>query len=404
MMLVDWVLVLIALLCAAVGYSQRLTMTLGGLLGFILGLIGGRFLGGWLFGTGHGEGIVDLSDLTGNTSAGLQLAVLAGVPILCGIIVSAIGSWVGALLRESITSRLGRGLDALGGAAGSLLAFALVVWLGAGWIRVSPLVEANRMVAQSQIVATLDRLAPSTSAVALGEIDSVLARNGFPQVFSGQTERIRDVGVPNKGLASVGRRAQDSTVKIVTDQTVCGTLSEGTGWVFKRGYVATNAHVVAGAHRLSVQTGGKGAPYAARVVAFDADTDVAVLYAPQLPAAALSLGQDLRSRADAVVVGYPENGPYTISPARIREQLPARGLDIYGSSTVTRDVYSLRAVVRHGNSGGPLLDARGRVVGMVFAKSATDEDTGYALTLGEVRKHLDATRTTPVDTGSCAAD
>lgn len=249
---------------------------------------------------------------------------------------------LGAYLRTKLTSPSGRGLDATGGALSSVIATLLVIWLAAGWIRTTPFLQPNRWVAESAIVTTA---------------------------------------------------------------TECGRLQEGTGWVYADGLVATNAHVVAGAQELTVQIAGTGEPFRAEVVAFDPATDAAVLRVPDLPAPALELGSDLGAGADSVLVGFPENGPYTISPARVREQLSARGLDIYNEETVLRDIYSLRGIVRSGNSGGPLLDAQGRVVGMVFAKSATESETGYALTLDEIdgilRRGQQADAA--VSSGECAA-
>ena len=160
---------------------------------------------------------------------------------------------------------------------------------------------------------------------------------------------------------------------------------------------------MAGSTELAVQVGGKGRPYHAEVVEFDAEADVAVLRVPGLDAPALDFGNGLGPGDDSVVVGFPANGPYTISPTRVREKINARGLDIYDSQSVVREVYALRGIVREGNSGGPLIDADGNVVGMVFARSATDDETGYALTRAEIADELDAgaAERAPQPTGQC---
>lgn len=396
MTLIDAVLALLGLLALIAGWQQRLTASAGTLVGFVAGFLLGRLCAVPLANAAVGWGLLGESGRPG---------IALAVPLALGTLLAAAGCVLGIRLRQRITSRLGRGLDASAGALTSAIAFVLIVWLAAGWVRTTPLIAPNRWAAESGIVAALDRAAPVDSAQALGSIGTVLADSGFPQVFSGQAERIRDIGAPNEAMNRVGRAAEDSVVKITTDTTVCSTTQEGSGWVFRRGYVATNAHVVAGSRGLSVQVGGKGRPYAAHVVGFSAAKDVAVLRVPEMGAEPLELGGQLRTGSDAVVVGFPENGPYTISPARVREGLRARGLDIYDKDSVVRDVYSLRAVVRPGNSGGPLVDARGRAAGMVFAKSAADGDTGYALTLGEISGVLKAAGGTAktVSTGSCAA-
>ena len=158
----------------------------------------------------------------------------------------------------------------------------------------------------------------------------------------------------------------------------------------------TNAHVVAGTQHVDVYLADSVRSYPATVVVFDPETDVAVLAVPDLTAPALRLGPELRRGDDAVVAGFPGDGPLQATAARVRGRIRAVGEDIYGAGSVERDVYALRAEVRSGNSGGPLLDPQGRVVGLVFAASVDDPSTGYALTPDEVRPALDASRTTSV--------
>ncbi|MEP7334091.1 MAG: trypsin-like peptidase domain-containing protein, partial [Terracoccus sp.] len=175
------------------------------------------------------------------------------------------------------------------------------------------------------------------------------------------------------------------------------------GWVVSPGRIITNAHVVAGASRLRVESGGEMLP--ANVVLFDPNRDLAVLSVAGLDAPALPLGAGLERGQSAVVPGYPLDGPFTVVSARVRATLNARGYDIYSTGTVVREIYSLNTTVQPGNSGGPLLDTQGRVVGVVFAKSLEDDRTGYALTLAEARPVIDraASASTSVDTGACLA-
>ena len=165
----------------------------------------------------------------------------------------------------------------------------------------------------------------------------------------------------------------------------------------------TNAHVVAGLDQVVVRIRGVGTGHEATVVLFDPERDVAVLDVPSLDAEPLLRGPALEEGEPAVVAGFPLNGPYDLRPARVRSVIEARGADIYGQGGTSREVYSLRAVIRQGNSGGPLLDADGRVVGVVFATSLDDPETGYALTLAEadpVLRYASAA-STPVATGAC---
>ena len=166
----------------------------------------------------------------------------------------------------------------------------------------------------------------------------------------------------------------------------------------------TNAHVVAGVDDPQVRVSGDGELLDARVVVFDPDADLAVLYVPELTAAPLDLDDSAGRGDQAVVAGFPGGGPFRLVAARVRDTINARGPDIYHRKQVTREVFSLFADVEPGNSGGPLLSPDGDVYGVVFAKSLDDPNTGYALTVDEARSVARAGRgaTREVDTDSCA--
>jgi S1-C subfamily serine protease len=240
------------------------------------------------------------------------------------------------------------------------------------------------------------------------DFSSTLAQNGLPQVFGPfGSEPITSVPAPDPNLvhSAVVTDARRSIVKVVGTASGCGKVLEGSGFVFDRDRVMTNAHVVGGVSEPTVQIGGKGRLYDARVVLYDWQRDVAVLDVPHLDAPALDLtAGDVRSRDDAIVAGFPENGAFDVRAARVRGRIQANGPDIYHRGTVHRDVYSLYATVRQGNSGGPLLTPHGQVAGVVFAKSLDDSNTGYALTADEIRPDAIAGKTADqqVDTQSCA--
>jgi S1-C subfamily serine protease len=165
----------------------------------------------------------------------------------------------------------------------------------------------------------------------------------------------------------------------------------------------TNAHVVAGVTRPEVEVGGSSV--VASVVLYDADLDIAVLSLPDAGVPRLAFDTTAEPGDDVASVGYPEDGPYDVQAGRIRSQQRLRSPDIYGEGTVIRQVYSLRALIRPGNSGGPILTSAGDVAGMVFAASVSDQDTGYALTADQVSESaaLGLTTETPVDTGTCVS-
>jgi S1-C subfamily serine protease len=183
---------------------------------------------------------------------------------------------------------------------------------------------------------------------------------------------------------------------------VCRRRLEGTGFVYAAQHVMTNAHVVAGVRKPKVLL-EDGRSLDATIVLYDPRRDVAVLYVPGLQLAPLSFAGEAASGASAVVAGYPGDGPFTAVAARVRGAERARGSDIYQRSQVTREIYSLRARVRPGNSGGPLLAPSGDVYGVVFAAAVDNSDTGYALTAGEVRSDADRGQSAvnPVSSGGC---
>lgn len=368
-------------------------------------VFGGLSLAGFVAGVALGVWLVPrvVTDLEPGRSR--ALIVIVGVVILGGLGQVA-GAALGTRLRSTVTSRSAKVADAVLGGIVSLIGVAVVVTVLAGVVRGAPLPVVARAVGGSQVVQGLDRVVPERISRAADGMARAVAGD-FPRVFAGiGPEEI--VAVEPPSAAEVGQAAAvaaPGTVKITGIADSCLRAQEGSGFVVAPERVVTNAHVVAGVREAEVQVLGVGARLDAEVVLFDPERDLAVLAVPGLTAAPLPLGTDLAQGAPAVVVGYPGNGPYTSTAARVRQVLQARGEDIYGQPGVVRQVYSLYAQVRPGNSGGPLLDANGAVVGVVFASSLDDPDTGYALTLAESQPVLAgaAAAGTPVDTGGCSS-
>jgi len=196
--------------------------------------------------------------------------------------------------------------------------------------------------------------------------------------------------------------AEPDIVKITGVAPSCHRQLEGSGFLFAGEHVMTNAHVVAGVRSPSVLA-SDGKSYDATVVLYDPRRDVAVLYVPGFTRSPLGFAGVAKQGESAIVAGYPQNGPFRAVAARIRARQPAQGPDIYQTHQVTREIYAVYAVVRPGNSGGPLLAPDGRVYGVVFAASVDDPQTGYALTAGEVASDAaaGAGSTSAVSTQGC---
>jgi S1-C subfamily serine protease len=245
---------------------------------------------------------------------------------------------------------------------------------------------------------------PPYAVQALGSFNDLVGSSFFPRYLEPfASERIITVQPPPDGVARDPdvRRAGESVYKIRGDNS-CGRGVEGSGFLYGPGRVMTNAHVVAGVDAPSLLVGDREVP--ARVVYYNPDIDIAVLSARGLTGRELRFAKDGRPRQVAAVLGYPQDGPYDVQAARLRGEQRLRSPDIYGVGTVVREVYSLRSLVRPGNSGGPLVSTAGRVLGVIFAASVTDKDTGYALTADQVAQAAAAglTRSSTADTGDCA--
>lgn len=394
----DILLLVAAVWFAIVGYRQ----------GFVVGILSVTgFLGGGLVAV-YTLPVV-WAALTDNAEVNTTAAVVAVVVVIvCASVGQALTTHLGNKLRRYITWSPARALDATGGALVNVVAMLLVAWLIGSALAGTTLPTLGREVRTSRVLHGVSWALPQQADTWFADFSSVLAQNGFPQVFSPfASEPITDVQPPDPALvgSAVAESARRSIVKVMGTATSCGKVLEGSGFVFGERRVMTNAHVVGGVEEPTVQIGGEGPKYNATVVLYDWKRDIAVLDVPGLEARPLRFTAKEAARGDsAIVAGFPENGSYDVRSARLRGRITANGPDIYHRGTVRRDVYSLYATVRQGNSGGPLLTPEGRVYGVVFAKSLDDPETGYALTTDEIRDDIAKGRTADaqVDSDSCA--
>lgn len=329
----------------------------------------------------------------------LTFIVILGMAFLFGTIGQMIGM---KLAKLTYKVKLDRFDSILGSAFGVLMTLG-IVWLLAATAGGLPTGSLNRQISNSTIIQAMNRTLPPAPDV-LARIGGLFKAGGFPQVFVGpQPQPIEPVNPPTSGevaeaLAAAGR----STVRI--ESAGCGGIVNGSGFVAAPNLVVTNAHVIAGIDEPTiVDLNGR---HAAVPVVFDPELDIAILRTSGLAGEPLPLADQLFPRGTTgAVLGYPGGGPLDPEPAGVLRQMQARGLDIYGEETIIRSVYELQAVVRSGNSGGPLVLSDGTVIGVIFARSQVDENIGYAVTSPEIVPVLSAAqdRTQPVDTGVCAS-
>ena len=398
MNVLDILLLVAAVWFAIVGYRQGFVVGILSVIGFLGGGLAAVYLLPVLW-----DGVTDEAEV--NTTVAVAAVVIV---IVCASIGQALTTHLGNKLRRFITWSPARAIDATGGALVNVVAMLLVAWLIGAALAQTTMPTVGKEVRGSKVLAGVQQVLPSDADTWFKDFTSVLAQNGFPQVFSPfSDEPIKDVDPPDPALANsaVAVNAQRSIVKVMGTAQSCGKVLEGSGFVFGERRVMTNAHVVGGVDEPTVQIGGEGRKYDATVVLYDWARDIAVLDVPDLRAPVLRFAtDDASSGKSAIVAGFPENGSYDVRPARVRGRITANGPDIYHRGTVRRDVYSLFATVRQGNSGGPLLTPEGKVYGVVFAKSLDDADTGYALTSDEIQQDITRGRTAnqQVDSDNCA--
>jgi len=393
MNVLDWVLVVVVLAYALSGYWQ----------GFVTGAFAtaGLLLGG-LFGVWFAPIALGDADPSLLVSLGALFIVILAASLGQGML-----QYAGSRIRDRITWQPVRAVDAVGGAALSAAAVLVVAWALGVAVSGSRIGGITGPVRSSTVLAKVNEVMPAAAGRFLDAFNDVVGTTFFPRYLEPfSPERIVEVSPGDKRMLRDPdvKRAGESVLKI-RGTNDCGRGVEGSGFVFSQDRLMTNAHVVAGVDDPDVEVGDDTVP--ATVVEYDPELDIAVLEfdsgsVPLLPFN--DPGSPAKSKDDVAILGYPEDGPFDVRAARIRDQQRLSSPDIYGDGKVIRDVYSLRGLVRPGNSGGPIVSSAGEAVGVVFAASVTDEDTGYALTAAAVAQAAarGVTSNDEVSTGDCA--
>ncbi|MFT3898875.1 MAG: MarP family serine protease [Gordonia sp. (in: high G+C Gram-positive bacteria)] len=389
---IDVVLVIIILVAAASGFRQGALASAMSLLGLVVGAVAGILVAPRVIG-----GIEEP-----------RTRLIAGIAVLVVLVVAGeiAGIVIGRWLRQRLRTTPVRFADSVVGLVLQALTVLVAAWLLVSPIRDSSLAPAADAVEQSRLLTEVGDAAPSWLRGVPDGFRTLLNDSGLPDAIGpyGRTT-INPVDPPDGALAAapgVGK-ARDSVVKVRGDAPSCQRGLEGSGFVFAPRRVMTNAHVVAGTATLTVRVGDASLP--ARVVLFDPRVDVAVLDVPGLKAAPLGfVDKALKNKADAIALGYPEDGPFHASPLRVRGRVQLTAPDIYGNAPSRRETYTLRGHIRQGNSGGPMITTDGTVAGMIFgASDNAGDETGFAITGDELRGYVERGRSgaAPVSTGPC---
>jgi S1-C subfamily serine protease len=393
--MVDWILLGALAVFAWAGWRQ----------GFVAGVLSfAGFLGGGI------AALLWLPSLIKSFVTDQTISVIVlGIAVLASAILGQVlFSILGRRLRDTLTWRPVKFVDSFAGSALNVLAFALVGWVIASVLVFMPSNSIAGQIGQSQVLSTLDAIVPNQARTLFKNVSNLVGQTGIPRIVTGFGQvPSTQVAQPEAGISqSVFPVIETFTVRLTGDAQECKQSVSGSGFYFAPGRLLTNAHVVAGVQDLQVRLTGVENSVPGQVIYFDPEKDVAVIATQELDTRVSLFARGQAEVGDnAAVAGYPGGGDLTVTPARISGILSARGENIYGDIGVQRQVYSLRSNVTPGNSGGPLVNSDGQVLGLVFG-SNTDSDVGYALTNSELQDAIDFSNAWKknngaADTGSC---
>ena len=371
---------------------------------------------------GHQIGLVKQAGSTIGFVAGLFLSVSLGAKahlisndattkVMFSMLLLFILSFGLMLLGEHIGSRLKTHIakrkivNFIDNYIGSIIAvatLALGLWLMTALIALLPANSIQKTIRESTTFGFIDRTLPPASQ-ALAGLNHFIDPNNAPLVFSGREpspEALQNLP-PLSNYSAVLSVVERSVVRI--QGLGCGGIVNGSGFVYENNRIVTNAHVVAGVKNPKVYD--SDGTHDAKVVYFDPGNDIAVLYVENLSTKPLNLASAPMSKGQiGLVIGYPGGGAENAQVVASLDNVDALGRDIYNQSKIIRNVQILQANLIPGNSGGPVLDTQGNVVGVVFGTSTSYNNIGYALTLPQIRQNLNqATELSdPLSTGQCS--
>lgn len=384
----DAVLILWLLWQLIYGLKVGLVASLGGLAGFIAGAFGAFFAAPFI------------SQYA--PSPGWRTVMVIGSTVILIALGHTLGMKLGSAIGRAVKSDSIRAVNRVLGGALNVVVGALVISIVAFGVGNLGIPLVSQLLGKSQVISRIEAWTPDPVKEAVAQGRSLVLKEGIPALLNPTGPNV-EVAAPNADTNTPAwNAAAQSVMKISGTAFQCGQNQTGTGFVVSPGRVVTNAHVVAGVTMPMVQTQTQGA-LPARVVYFDAVKDLALLAVDSLDAAPLSTAPTVARNTATAFAGYPLGGPLQVRPATVLSSGPMMVPDITGGAESAVDVYQLAGNVQSGNSGGPLLDTEGRVVGVVFAKATSTNNVGFALTMKEASPVIAAAPTlnSPVGSGSC---
>ena len=387
--LLDVLLVVVLLVYLVEGWRSGFIRSLSAIVGLIAGAVAAFFL------------IPVIGAVVPDPFWRTFLVVSVAVALI--ILGSMGGAAIGRVLRGRVERTALRPLDRVGGALANLVVGALITALLAGSVASLGVPVLSSAVSNSWVLQAINAATPEPVTAALARLRSAVLAQGLPVISGGFSGITTSPGAPKVDTGtSALEAAAASVVRINGTAYACGQNQSGSGFVIAKDRIVTNAHVVAGVQQPIVQA-PNGQTLDGRIVYFDAQNDLAVIAVSGLSASTLRLGGPLAVGDDAVVDGYPFGGPFTTGGAQVLARSIENVENIYGTARTSRELYTLAADIEPGNSGGPLLAQNGSIAGIVFAKSSTDADLGYAMTdtvLAPVVQQA-AALSNPTSSGTC---
>lgn len=397
----DIALSLVLVSAAISGWRRGLVSSVFSLVGLLVGAYAGTRVAVWLVPT-----------------IGISATMRPAVSIACVLVGSAVGSTVIGFLGRRLRKRLLwpplKPIDHIGGVVTDVAWLCLIFWIIGSALAVIP-GSVSREVRSSRVLQAIDTGISTVSNGAAG----VITRNVTDEIVGRLVDLLDNARAPRAFFALGGffpadlppvdaalvkdrdiRVASASVVRVFGNPLGCDTGVTGSGFVFARDRVMTNAHVVAGMRQVAVKA-PNGSTRTGRVTYFDSKTDVAIIHVRGISAAPLRFAANPHRGDSTVALGYPGGGRLTFIPARVNDVMDARGTDIYGFTSVRRQIVVLQAKIRRGDSGGPLVDPAGRVRGLIFATSIQDPNIGYAISVDQLGAALKSRNTDSVNTGRC---
>ncbi|HET6831005.1 MAG TPA: MarP family serine protease [Solirubrobacterales bacterium] len=379
---IDWAIVALVVILVPIGYRQGL-------------LVAGLGLGGFAAGAVLGARLAPLLLEDGSASPYAPGVALLGGLVLGGA-VALIAEGVAVALRRRLP-RPFSAIDSVGGAVAFAALGVALAWVAGALALNAPALRGVRGDVQRSVIlgAVNDVLPPS------GPILNVLNRITPEQpVISGPAA---DVPSPKEGIANDPDVVAAGQSVTRVEGTACGLNVSGSGWVGAPGLVVTNAHVIAGQDDTSVVT-REGAELDAQPAVYRPRDDVAVLRVPGLDEPSLPLAADPESGTPGAVLGFPGAGEFHAAPARLGTTGTVKSQNSYGRGPIERKMTSFRAEIESGNSGGPLVGGRGRVLTTVFAATVdANPQQGLGVPNSILRDMLEKAtrREREVDSGEC---